>query len=107
MKHIEYKLNEILEVLEENGVPNNDWVRKQITETLELVKNNGVLHDVSNLTLEEGKQMVDFGFWYATESMHDGSVPVGNYLQRLMYVKGLVNSPKEWDDYKRKNGYDC
>ena len=46
MKQIEDNLNEILEVLNGNGVPNNDWIRKQIAETLELVKNNGVLDGV-------------------------------------------------------------
>ena len=53
MKQIEDNLNEILEVLEGNGVPNNEWIRKQITETLELVKNNGVLDAVIKCDCED------------------------------------------------------
>ena len=71
------------------------------------VENNCILTDVSNITLEEGKALVDYGFNYHTTSQHDGHVPVGNYLQKLVGMKKLIEPPKEWGDYMRENGYDC
>lgn len=67
------------------------------------VENNCITANVNSITLEEGKQLVDYGMWYSVNSQHDGYVPVGNYLQKLVSIKGLINPPKEWDDYKKEN----
>jgi len=43
--------------------------------------------------------------WYSVNSQHDGYVPVGNYLQKLVSIKGLINPPKEWDEYRKEKAF--
>lgn len=40
MKQIEENLNELLDVFDGSGVPNNSWVKNKLEETLILVKTN-------------------------------------------------------------------
>lgn len=82
-----------------------EFYKNEIDRLLDKHEKQLRMDGVSTLTLEEGKQMVDYGFWYAENSQNNGSVPVGNYLQKLVSVKGLIEPPKEWDDYIRKNRY--
>jgi hypothetical protein len=52
-------------------------------------------------TLKDIIDAVQYGFDYRENSQNDGvSVPIGNTLQWLMYKKGLVELPKEFEDIK-------
>ena len=110
---MEELINEIIDLVNEKRDSQGQISIGKLEAQLELllektrVKNNCILTDVNNITLEEGKLLVDYGFNYATKSQHDGNVPVGNYLQRLVGIKKLIQAPIEWNDYMRKNGYDC
>ncbi len=110
---IQELINEIIDLVNEQRDSQGQISKGKLNAQLRLllekarVENNCILTDVSNITLEEGKALVDYGFNYHTASQHDGYVPVGNFLQKLVGMKGLIEAPKEWDDYKRKNGYDC
>jgi hypothetical protein len=66
-------------------------------------KKNGDIASVSDFTLDDIVNMVDYGFWYATESQNNGSVPIGNILQKLMSDKKLLKVPKEWRKYQEEN----
>ena len=46
MKKIEENLNELLEVFDGTGVPNNTWVKNKLEETLIVAKNCSI-HNVS------------------------------------------------------------
>lgn len=48
-------------------------------------------------TLEDIIEAVQYGFDYRVESMNDGkSVPLGNTLQFIMYIKKLNRTPEEF-----------
>jgi len=70
------------------------------------VENEKSYEDPSKLTLAEGRQLVDYGFWYCEHSQHEGEVPLGNYLQKLVGIRRLIEAPPEWLPYMRENGYD-
>ncbi len=54
-------------------------------------------------TLQDIMDAVQYGFNYRTESQNDGiKVPSGNVLQWLMFKKGLIHAPTEFDEYQQK-----
>ena len=106
-------INEIIDLVNEQRDSQGQISRGNLEANLRLllektrIENNCILTDVDNITLEEGKMLVDYGFNYHVTSQHDGYVPLGNYLQKLVGIKKLIEPPKEWEGYMRKNGYDC
>lgn len=64
MKQIEDNLEEILEVLDGDGVPNIQWVRNKIADTLKQVKNNSVLGAVSDCDCLETERVEEDGELY-------------------------------------------
>jgi len=57
MKKIEENLNELLEVFDGTGVPNNTWVKDKLEETLIVAKNCSI-HNVSVSLFNEALRMM-------------------------------------------------
>jgi hypothetical protein len=52
MKQIEENLNELLDVFDGSGVPNNSWVRNKLQETLRMLKINSTPDEVESEDLK-------------------------------------------------------
>lgn len=102
-------IEKIIDLVNEQRDSNGQISKEKLHVQLELIlektriKNNCIISNVNCITLEEGKQLVDYGFNYHITSQHNGYVPVGNYLQKLVSIKGLIEAPEEWDEYRLKN----
>ena len=65
-------------------------------------ESNSTTEHVNDYTIENMLEIANYGFKLAKESS-ESFVPMGNMLQHIMYIKKLINVPKQWKKYKDWN----
>lgn len=82
-----------------------EYRRECWNELMQRVKNCAIA-DVSDFTFQDIIEAAKYGFNYANEVKHEGNVPIGNILQKVMADKHMRSIPPEWLEYLQANGYD-
>lgn len=75
-----------------------EWIKSNPSTLIDYLKENKIC-----FTIDDIIKAVEYGFKYSTESMNDGTVPIRNILQWIMYQKQLSKIPTEFQPYLNKS----